>query len=83
MKVKDLTVHQIIAISRNVPVNHFAQAVEIAKVFRDSKLVYIPKGEYFYAFWQMIGAIWYCGYIAGVQAERARRNRTKSDPKVS
>ena len=83
MKVKNLTVHQIIAISKHIPVNHFDQAVEIARVFRDNRLVYIPKGEYFYGFWQMLGAILYCGYIAGVQAERARRNRSKSDAKAS
>lgn len=83
MKVKNLTVHQIIDISRKAPVNHFAQAVEIAKVFRDNRLVYIPQGEYFYGFWQMIGAILYCGYIAGVQAERARRNCSKSHTKAS
>jgi len=83
MEVKDLTVHQIIAISKNIPVNEFEQAVEIANVFRDDKLVYIPQGKYFFDFWQMLGAIWYCGYIAGVQAERARRNRTKWDTNVS
>lgn len=31
----------------------------------------------------MIAAIWCGGYIAGVQAERNRRNYTKSDTKVS
>lgn len=83
MKVKKLTVHQIIGVSRRIPASNFNQAVEIAKVFREENLAYIPQGEYFYGFWQMIAAIWCGGYIAGVQAERNHRNHTKSDTKVS
>ena len=79
MKVKNLTVNQVIAISKKVPVNYFDQAVEIATVFQNKKLAYIPQGSTFFGFWKMIGAIWCGGYIAGVQAERDRRNRSKSD----
>ena len=83
MKVENLTVHQIIDISRKIPVNKFDQAVEIAMVFRDKKQGYVPQGEAFYTFWKMIAAIWCGGYIAGIQAERNHKNRTKSDAKFS
>ena len=81
MKVKKLTVHQIIGVSRRIPVSNFNQAVEIAKVFHDKKQVYIPQGGLFYPFWQMVAAIWCGGYMAGVQVERDRQNHTKSDSK--
>lgn len=81
MKVKNLTVHQIIDISRKLPVNEFEQAVEIAMVFHNNKQVYIPQGGFFYPFWKMVAAIWCGGYIAGVQVERGRQNHTKSDSK--
>lgn len=38
MKVKKLTVHQIIGVSERIPVSNFNQAVEIAKVFREKIL---------------------------------------------
>ena len=77
MKVKNLTVHQIIDISRKAPIDNFAQAEEIAHVLQDEKTAYIPKGEFFIGFWKMIAAIWCGGYIAGVQAERERRKGTR------
>ncbi len=79
-----MTAQQIIAISKHKPMTTFTQAEEIAKVFRDEKLVYIPQGDFFLGFLNMISAIWYGGYIAGVQAERKRRShRTKkTDPVV-
>ena len=80
-KVKNHTVHQIIDISRKIPVNEFEQAFEIAMVFRDQKKVHIPQGGFFYPFWQMVAALWCGGYIAGVQTERDRQNRTKVDSK--
>lgn len=79
MIVKNLTAHQIIAISRKKPISDFAQAEEIAQVFHDEKLAYIPKGEFFIGFWKMIAAIWCGGYIAGVQAERDRRRGVEPD----
>lgn len=75
MIVKNLTANQIIEISKHIPMNTFTQAEEIAQVFHDKKLVYVPKGEFFLNFLNMISAIWYGGYIAGVQAERKRRNK--------
>lgn len=81
MKVKNLTVHQIIDISRKIPANEFEQALEIAMVFRDKKQVLIPQGGFFYPFWQMVAAIWCGGYMAGVQVERDRQKRTKADSK--
>lgn len=82
MIVKKLTAHQIIEISKHKPMNTFKQAEEIARVFHDQKLVYVPKGEFFLNFMKMISAIWYGGYIAGVQAERKRRSRrtNKAEP---
>lgn len=68
-----MTAQQIIAISKHKPMNTFTQAEEIARVFHDQKMVYVPKGEFFLNFMKMISAIWYGGYIAGVQAERKRR----------
>lgn len=77
-----MTTQQIIAISKYKPMNTFTQAEEIARVFHDQKLVYVPKGEFFLNFLKMIYAIWYGGYIAGVQAERKRRSRrtNKAEP---
>lgn len=68
-----MTAKQIIAISQEKPISDFRQAEEIAKVFREEKLVYIPQGEFFLGFWKMIAAIWCGGYMAGVRAERSKR----------
>lgn len=68
---------QIIAISEHIPMDVFTSATEIAMVFRDRKMVYIPSGEGSYGFLRMISAIWYGGYIAGVRAER-RKKRSRS-----
>lgn len=68
-----MTAQEIIQASETVPVDKFAPAMEIVKVFRDNKLVYVPKGDFFLGFWKMIAAIWYGGYMAGVQAERRKR----------
>lgn len=69
------TAEKIIAISEHIPMDVFTSATEIAKVFRDRKMVYIPSGKDFYGFLRMISAIWYGGYMAGVQAERRKRRR--------
>ena len=82
-----MTAQQIIAISKHKPMNTFTQAEEIARVFHDQKMVYVPKFEFFINFMKMISAIWYGGYIAGVQAERKRRsrrtNKVEQDAKAS
>ena len=70
MKVNNLSPEQIITISQKESVGDFEQAMEIVRVFRDKKRVYIPQGDFFLGFWQMIAAVWCGGYIAGVQAER-------------
>lgn len=72
-----MTTQQIIAISKKVPIDVFAEAEEIAQVFHDENLVQIPKGASFIGFWKMIAAIWCGGYIAGVRAERKRRKGTR------
>ena len=64
---------QIITISEHIPIEVFAPATVIAKVFRDRKMVYIPSGADSYGFLRMISAIWYGGYMAGVRAERRKR----------
>lgn len=79
MTVKKMTARQIIEASKHVSSGSFRQAEEIAMVFRDDKLVYVPQGEFFLGFWKMIAAIWYGGYIAGKQAERDRIKSTKPD----
>lgn len=73
LEKKRLEAERVIKISRHIPMDVFAQAMDIAKVFRDRKMVYIPQYEGLYEFVQMIGSIWYGGYIAGVRAERKRR----------
>lgn len=83
MNVKNHTARQIIAISKKKPLGSFTQAVEIARVFHDEKLVYVPQGEFFLGFLKMIAAIWCGGYIAGVQAERDRCNSSAPDTKAS
>ena len=47
MNVKNLSARQIIAISEKKPLGDFRQAQEIARVFHDEKLVYVPKGYLF------------------------------------
>ena len=37
-----MTAQEIIQASETVPVDKFAPAMEIVKVFRDNKLVYVP-----------------------------------------
>ena len=83
MTVRKMTVRQIIEASKKKPLGDFRQAEEIARVFHDEKLVYVPQGEFFLEFWKMLAAIWYGGYIAGVQAERDRLNNAKSDSSAS
>lgn len=73
-----MNAQEIIQISTHQSMDACAQAYEIAKVFYDEKMVYIPRGEFFSPFLRMISAIWCGGYIAGVQAERARRNRSRA-----
>ena len=73
-----MTAQQIIAISQKRPLSDVHQALEIAKVFHEQKLVYVPQGELCEGFWRMVSAIWCGGYIAGVQAER-KRHRSKDN----
>ena len=78
MIVKNMTARQIIEASKHVSIGSFTQAEEIAMTFQDEKMVYVPQGEQFLGFWKMIAAIWYGGYIAGVQSERDHRKSAKS-----
>lgn len=68
-----MTPQQIIAISQKRPLSDVHQAMEIAKVFHEQKLAYVPQGVFFEGFCRMISAIWCGGYIAGVQAEKQKR----------
>lgn len=80
-----MTAQEVIKISEQIPIREFEQAEKIAEVFQEQHLVYIPGGSFFLGFWRMISAIWYGGYIAGVQAERRKRRRSLSfcDPRQS
>lgn len=68
-----MTAQEIIEISSNIPLSEFNTAREIVTVFQETKKVFIHKN---FGFLEMVTAIWYGGYMAGVQAERRkRRNR--------
>lgn len=71
-----MTAQETIKVSKNLPVNKFEPAIEIAMEFHKDRLVYVPLvSEFSLGFFQMITAIWTSGYVAGVQAERKKRRR--------
>lgn len=71
-----MTEQEIIKISKNLPVNKFEPAMNIAMEFHKDRLVYVPLDSVFsLGFFQMVAAIWTSGYVAGVQEERKKRRR--------
>lgn len=70
---EEIFAKEAVWVAAHSSIENVAAAREIAEIFAEKKLVYIPCGtSLFWPFLRMLGAVWTGGYISGVRAERKK-----------